>query len=166
MAVVLDLADDGSDSDAVDELTSQHLPIPFSLQARATQPSLQPIKQEPGYESLCMPQVWPTDFYVVDIIACFDEVRSARAGKKTKDIFKHHFSVSLKQSTFYDHHGHWDLASFDMKQKVLDVGHSAAGLWSVFMDSNCAPQTELKAVCKQTLSAQHQSVSSFIDLTL
>ena len=78
--------------------------------------------------------MWPTDFYVVDVVKGFDRcLKACRTHKSVEDAFFECFGVPFKSSTFYRHRRKWERASEACKEKGLRAGHSSAGLWSAFI---------------------------------
>ena len=101
---------------------------------------------------------WPRDYYVCDIVSCFQDCKTSikRGGKNTrtrKVVFAEHFpGVTFKPSTYYDQRNFWLKASESLKKKFYEAGHVETAKWSVFT----------AAVRKQ--SASVQSTNTVIDL--
>ncbi|KAF8910007.1 hypothetical protein CPB84DRAFT_1842675 [Gymnopilus junonius] len=91
------------------------------------------------------PKSWPADFHAIDIANCLQEIESSDHKETVQVIFKQHFVLPFRSSTFYDHQDHWKRASLATKDAFMLAGQTEAGLWVHFMAANPARDAALKA---------------------
>lgn len=77
--------------------------------------------------------VWPSEFYVIDIVRGFKACDQARReGKSVGEAFTLFFNVPFKSSTYYDNRGRWDAASQTTCDKFVAAGRTPEGRWNLF----------------------------------
>jgi hypothetical protein len=131
-----------------------------------------PAKQRelPGVLPFLIPAIraskkprWPTDFFAIDVAACFDEVEdTGRSAEATSSVFERRFGqwASYKKSTFYEHRQRWETVLLENKQVLLSAGRTEAGCWINVMSVAAPPRAHLKAVRKYGILPRMQRTSS------
>lgn len=78
--------------------------------------------------------VWPSDFYVIDIVRGFKSCDQARReGKSVGEAFTLFFDVPFKSSTYYDNRGRWDHAAPQATcDQFVAAGRTSEGQWNQF----------------------------------
>lgn len=102
--------------------------------------------------------VWPSDFYVVDIVHGFKKCEAARRNRTSvEEAFFKCFKVPFRSTTFYNHRRHWENASEACRDEALRSGRSAAGSWKTFLKrsrnkgcTNVIERTRKKSNCQRS----------------
>jgi hypothetical protein len=89
---------------------------------------------ESSSSSLSEMPVWPSDFYVVDIVYGFEKCESAsRVRGNVEDTFEAVFKTPFRRTTFYKHRKTWQAAPSTIRDAALEAGRTSKGLWVYFL---------------------------------
>ena len=116
-------------------------------------------------------QKWPGDFYVIDIVHCFDmceaekgKPRSSRRGDVNAICFEWCFpGIPFKSSTFHDNHRRWNAAPQHIRDAALEAGQTKAGLWSAFGKKQAAPDAVVRNARKKAHRQAQKSLGAIVE---
>jgi hypothetical protein len=106
--------------------------------------------------------IWPSDFYVVDIVQGFKKCEAARRSRTSvEEAFFKCFKVPFRSTTFYNHRRHWENASQACRDEALRGGRSSAGSWKAFLKNSRSNKSSgsstnvIERKSKKTKSGKH-----------
>jgi len=119
--------------------TSQPSPPPaFTRSPSLTLSSPAPIPLELPSKPIYIPSScirWPDDMYTMDMKEGFTLIDSAEMKKQHKRLMDRVAAVferSIPETTYYDQRRRWKQATEEQRQRLVDAGHTRAGLWANF----------------------------------